>query len=411
MSGGAGPPAALVLVPEGEGAAVLDARVCGVPLLVRTLLALRRAGAARAVVRLPAGGRAAVAGGLLADRRLEGFPVEVRAGSGGQEEDWLLVAPANLVWDPRLGAPGADPEGAPLGRGAAGAAGAGAPGPARGERWALVRGSADIPAAERVLYRSVVKDTDGYVSRRVNRPLSLAVTRRLIGSRVGPDAVTAAVTLVGLAAAGLVLAGGRAATAAGGLLFAANSVLDGVDGELARLRFEESAHGAWLDRVCDKLVLVLFFAAAGWRAVADGAGPGLTAAVAVVLAGFGVGLPLTYLEGYRRRRAAGGILPRPHGSGLRRVLSGFLLEMVFGGVVVGAGKAHAERTPRERVLRGVQVVTKNDLLSWLYAALALAGHLPWLFWVMLPLGAAECVVGAYAVLELGAAAASGLRRG
>jgi phosphatidylglycerophosphate synthase len=39
----------------------------------------------------------------------------------------------------------------------------------------------------------------------------------------------------------------------GGALFHLTSILDGVDGELARLKFKSSLYGKWLDFMCDNL--------------------------------------------------------------------------------------------------------------------------------------------------------------
>jgi phosphatidylglycerophosphate synthase len=122
--------------------------------------------------------------------------------------------------------------------------------------------------AERLLLESLGKSTDGWFSRHLNRPLSLRISRRLAPRPVSPNQMTAVTFLVGLAS-GLVSAmGGYGAFLAGALLFQLASVLDGVDGELARLRFQESPRGEWLDTVCDDVTNLAYFAglSAGlWR--------------------------------------------------------------------------------------------------------------------------------------------------
>ncbi len=62
---------------------------------------------------------------------------------------------------------------------------------------------------------------------------------------------------------------------AGALLFLAHSILDGCDGELARLKFLQSRLGAVLDFWGDNLVHVLVFAgmAIGWSRAADSPWP------------------------------------------------------------------------------------------------------------------------------------------
>jgi phosphatidylglycerophosphate synthase len=49
-------------------------------------------------------------------------------------------------------------------------------------------------------------------------------------------------------------------------LMQTNSILDGVDGELARVRFEGSRLGQWLDTIGDDASNVLFWAALGFGA-------------------------------------------------------------------------------------------------------------------------------------------------
>jgi phosphatidylglycerophosphate synthase len=69
--------------------------------------------------------------------------------------------------------------------------------------------------------------------------------------------------LLAVAAAVFVARGGYVNTLIGAFLFQWNSILDGVDGELARVRFQHSTLGQWLDTVSDDLSNVIFYAALG----------------------------------------------------------------------------------------------------------------------------------------------------
>ena len=63
--------------------------------------------------------------------------------------------------------------------------------------------------------------------------------------------------------------GTYAGFAAGGVLFHAASVLDGVDGEVARLTFRSSRRGQWLDTIADDASNLVYFAGLTvgvWRA-------------------------------------------------------------------------------------------------------------------------------------------------
>ena len=74
---------------------------------------------------------------------------------------------------------------------------------------------------------------------------------------------------MGLIGAGALASGGRVAMLIGFLLAHAQSVLDGCDGELARVRYQQSAIGEWLDTIVDDFLNFAIFGAIGvgiWRA-------------------------------------------------------------------------------------------------------------------------------------------------
>lgn len=113
------------------------------------------------------------------------------------------------------------------------------------------------------LLEGVRKQTDGFMAKHFDRRLSLSVTRLLLGTPVRPNHMTLASTGLGLAGAFLLLDPRHSSAVAGSLLVWLHSVLDGCDGELARLTFRESPRGRWLDFWGDNLVHVSLFACLG----------------------------------------------------------------------------------------------------------------------------------------------------
>jgi CDP-L-myo-inositol myo-inositolphosphotransferase len=99
---------------------------------------------------------------------------------------------------------------------------------------------------------SLPKLGDGPVSRHLNRPLSTRITRHLIKLDFTPNQISFFCFALCLIAAGLFAEGGALTLAIGGMLAQAASVLDGCDGEVARLRLEESDFGGWFDAVLDR---------------------------------------------------------------------------------------------------------------------------------------------------------------
>ncbi|MBI2205099.1 MAG: CDP-alcohol phosphatidyltransferase family protein [Candidatus Rokubacteria bacterium] len=142
----------------------------------------------------------------------------------------------------------------------------------------------DVPAAEAWLLRGLVKPSEGFMSRHFERHLSLALTRRFCATRLTPNVMTLVSVAVGLLAAPFFLSSAPAWQLAGALLFLTHSILDGCDGELARLKFLESRTGAMLDTGGDNLVHVAVFSAmaVGWSLDARAVWPLLLGAVTVV---------------------------------------------------------------------------------------------------------------------------------
>src|SRR5205823_6052440 len=108
----------------------------------------------------------------------------------------------------------------------------------------------DLRVARSHLRRSLSRGEDGPVSRFVNRPVSTRVSMVLAPLRVSPDLVSLVSVTLGLVGAWL-LATGEGIP--GGIVVQVASVLDGVDGETARLLMRAGPLGAILDGVLDRV--------------------------------------------------------------------------------------------------------------------------------------------------------------
>ena len=146
-----------------------------------------------------------------------------------------------------------------------------------------IRTAAELRAAESWLLRGLIKDSEGFMSRHVERLISLWLTRRLVRTGVTPNAMTIVSLAIGVAAAPFFLSPAPGWQLAGALLFLLHSILDGCDGEIARLKFLESAGGAALDFWGDNGVHVAVFGCMGigWSLSAHAAWPLTVGAVAV----------------------------------------------------------------------------------------------------------------------------------
>jgi len=107
--------------------------------------------------------------------------------------------------------------------------------------------------AERQLVWSLRKSADGLASKWVNRRISLPISWLLARTPILPNHITVMALMFALAGGLVISRGGYTAGLLGMLLVNFGSIIDGVDGELARLRFQFSRLGQWLDTVADDL--------------------------------------------------------------------------------------------------------------------------------------------------------------
>jgi phosphatidylglycerophosphate synthase len=128
----------------------------------------------------------------------------------------------------------------------------------------VVSDRASERAARDALLRSLRKPQDGWTSTHLNRKISLSFTRWLVSTPLKPNQVSVGILGIGLFGAWLASRGTYATMLAGALLFQAQSVLDGCDGEMSRLTFRGSHAGEWLDTIGDDVTNYGFFAGAAW---------------------------------------------------------------------------------------------------------------------------------------------------
>src|SRR5215469_9376078 len=125
--------------------------------------------------------------------------------------------------------------------------------------WQAVHTKKDLSAAQEKLDRWLVKPTDG-VFARMNRRVSIPISHQLIKFPITPNMVSL-FTLGVSFMSGLYFAfGGYWNTVLGAALSLWASILDGCDGEVARIKLQSSAFGCWLDTACDYLYYLFIFA-------------------------------------------------------------------------------------------------------------------------------------------------------
>ena len=211
------------------------------------------------------------------------------------------------------------------------------------EWWFDVDTPTDYRRGSRYLFRSTGKALDGAVATRLNRAVSQRfVTPVLLGvfPSITPNQVTMAAFAVALAAAAALTAHAPVVAA---VLITAASVLDGSDGEIARLAHRSSRFGSFFDGVLDRTADGLLFTGAAIYLATSGdlAGRLGSVQVPVVIAVAGLALVGHLLVSYTTAKAAVDLGHRYHGvlvaGGRGRDLRLLILTLGTLGAAVHAG--------------------------------------------------------------------------
>ena len=126
------------------------------------------------------------------------------------------------------------------------------------DSWQKVANEQDRLVAEKKLESWLVKPTDG-VFARMNRKVSIPISRQLIKFPITPNMVSLFTLGVSFASGLYFGLGGYWNALIGAVLSVWASILDGCDGEVARLKLQASDFGCWLDTVCDYLYYIFIF--------------------------------------------------------------------------------------------------------------------------------------------------------
>ncbi|HVP80756.1 MAG TPA: CDP-alcohol phosphatidyltransferase family protein [Thermodesulfobacteriota bacterium] len=103
------------------------------------------------------------------------------------------------------------------------------------------------------------EERDGFLARHLDRRVSRFVSKRLAHTRAAPNQITLAGMTIGLVGALLLSQPGYWRPLIGSVLFLSFAVMDGVDGEVSRLRLLDSQFGYYLDMITDNIVNVAIF--------------------------------------------------------------------------------------------------------------------------------------------------------
>ena len=118
--------------------------------------------------------------------------------------------------------------------------------------WIDVDDEKAFKKAENLLISNLKKASDGPVSRYLNRPLSTLLTRLLLNTNITPNHISIFSFILSILGAVFFFLEGYINLMIGGILAQISSVIDGCDGEIARLKFKVTEFGGWFDAVLDR---------------------------------------------------------------------------------------------------------------------------------------------------------------
>ncbi len=222
-----------------------------------------------------------------------------------------------------------------------------------GRFWLDVDDPKDLARAEWALLDQMRdKPNDGPVSRYINRPVSLRISRHLTQLPVTPDQISLVSFLCSFIAAGLFALGGYPALLAGGMLAQFASIIDGCDGEVARLKFCESEFGGWFDAVLDRYADAFLLFGLTWHACGGGAdGIVLLIGFLAIIGSFMLSYTADKYDNRMRARIGGSSLRIGRDIRVFIIFLGALFNQPFGALLIIAAMMNAETVRRVIVCR------------------------------------------------------------
>ncbi len=106
--------------------------------------------------------------------------------------------------------------------------------------------------AKSLLIEQLKKHTDGPISIIFNRPVSIRISEMLLKTGITPNRISLLSFMIGILASVFFYFGEYLYLVIGGIFVHISSIIDGCDGEIARLKLKETKYGGWFDAVLDR---------------------------------------------------------------------------------------------------------------------------------------------------------------
>jgi len=118
--------------------------------------------------------------------------------------------------------------------------------------WLDVDDDSALKNAKSLLIERLRKNTDGPISRILNRPISIKISELLLKTKITPNQISLMSFITSFIGALFFYVGEYIFLIIGGILVQLSSIIDGCDGEVARLKLIQTRYGGWFDAVLDR---------------------------------------------------------------------------------------------------------------------------------------------------------------
>ncbi len=119
--------------------------------------------------------------------------------------------------------------------------------------WCDIDTPESLRYAEKKMLQSLIKPTDGPISKHINRKISTRISKGLVRTKITPNQLSIVVFTLSLTASFFFFfMKDITYLVTGGVLVQLSSILDGCDGEVARLKFMKTERGGFMDSVLDR---------------------------------------------------------------------------------------------------------------------------------------------------------------
>ncbi|MHC1610370.1 MAG: NTP transferase domain-containing protein [Candidatus Methanospirareceae archaeon] len=228
-----------------------------------------------------------------------------------------------------------------------------------GRFWCDIDTPDSLKHAENKMLKSLEKPTDGIISRYINRKISKRITARIVNTNLTPTQITIISFLMALASAASFSLGEYKYLVIGGILAQASSIIDGCDGEVARLKFLRSDYGAFVDSILDRYAdgIIILGLTLSYCMLHDSISVWITGLFAV-LGSFMISYTNARYEGVFERPDGGARIPIRRDVRLFMIMIGAFLNQVLGLILLLAILTNIEVV--RRVLSIKRVITGDE---------------------------------------------------